>query len=169
MRAVRSMPMTGPAAIVTADMQPVINALGNLPQASLNQAILTAIQSMPQAASAAAQLAAIQALPQADVAQAILDALNLQQRPSTKAREVVVNLAAGLADAAVALGTLTTVQAITVRDLTGNQVPTLKLGGAGESPLTLAKGDVFDGLSVSQLLIGCAAGGGTMTLVLFGR
>lgn len=137
MKATRSYPMTGPAAQVVADMQPVINALGNLPQATLLQAVLTAIE--------------------------------LQPRPNTKAREVVINLAAGLVDSPVALGTLTTVQAITVKDLTGAQVPTLKLGGAGESPLSLAKGDVRDGLSVTGLLINCAAGGGSLTLELHGR
>lgn len=137
MKATRSFPMTAPAASVVADMQPVINALGNLPQAALMQAVLTAIQALP--------------------------------KPSTKAREVVVNLAGGLANSAVDLGTLTSVQAITVRDLTGAQVPTLKLGGAGESPLTLAKDDVLDGFSVTQLLLNCPPGGGSLTLVIFGR
>lgn len=137
MRATRSYPMTAPAASVTADMQPVINALGNLPQAALMQAVLVAIQGL--------------------------------QPPSTKAREVVINLAAGLVDSPVALGTLTAVQAITVKDLTGAQVPTLKLGGVGESPVSLAKGDVRDGISVTGLLVNCPAGGGSLTLELHGR
>ncbi|HJV39993.1 MAG TPA: hypothetical protein VJ549_00540 [Geothrix sp.] len=134
MPTVKSYPLVPPGTAITADMQPTINAIGLLPQASLVQVILDA---MPKA--------------------------------STKGRQVVVDLTAGLADVAVALGTLTTVQSITVRDLTGAQVPTLKLGAAAESPITLAKGDVIDGLSVTQLLLNCPAGGGSLTLVLLGR
>ncbi|WP_257303392.1 hypothetical protein [Geothrix campi] len=106
---------------------------------------------------------------QATAGQAIIDALALLPKAATKAREVTINMAAGLVDSAVALGTLTTVQSVFVKDLTGAIVPTLKLGGAGESPLTLAKGDTRDGFSVTGLLLNCGAGGGSITLELYGR
>lgn len=136
MKATRSFPMVAPTAQVVADMQPLINAMGNLPQAALMQAVLVAIQDLTS--------------------------------PSTKAREVVINLAPGLVDSPVDIGTLTTVQSISVKDLTGTVTPTLKLGGAGESGLTLAPGDTIDGLKVSQMLITSAPGGGALTLIMLG-
>lgn len=87
----------------------------------------------------------------------------------TKVTRVTVNLAAALNDSAIALGTLTHVRTVTVADLTGAVVPTLKVNGTGEFPLPLVKGDVRTGLDATSLHVSCAAGGGQLVLELAGR
>jgi len=101
--------------------------------------------------------------------QQILDALAFLPRTSTRAVQVVVSLAAAMADAPVNLGGLTVVQSFTVKDLSGAVIPTIKLNGLVESPLSLAKGEVRSDLQITSLFLNCAAGGGSLTLELHGR
>ena len=87
----------------------------------------------------------------------------------TKVTRVTVNLAAALNDSPVGLGTLTHVRTVTVADLTGAVVPTLKINGTGEFPLPLTKGEIRTGLDATSLHVSCAAGGGQLVLELAGR
>ncbi len=87
----------------------------------------------------------------------------------TKVTRVTVNLGAALNNSAVALGTLTHVRTVTVADLTGAVVPTLKINGTGEFPLPLTKGEIRSGLDATSLHVSCAAGGGQLVLELAGR
>lgn len=111
------------------------------------------LPALAQDASIAALLAAVQSLPLS----------------STKGTEVTVSLVAAVADAAVALGTLTTVHKVRVQALSG-ATATLKIGATTEAPITLAVGDDLDGLAVGALFLNSPGGaGGTITLQLFGR
>jgi hypothetical protein len=101
--------------------------------------------------------------------QALLTAVQALPRVTTKVHRVTISLANALANSAVALGTLTHVHAVTVADLTGAVVPTLKVNGIGETAVPLAKGEVRDGLDATTLHINCGAGGGTLVLELHGR
>lgn len=113
--------------------------------------------------------ATAQTLAKDATAQAILAALQALPQPSTKIHRVTVSLAASLVDQPVSLGTVTDVQAVTVAELTGTVTPTLKFGGAGESAVPLAKGEVRDGLKVGSLYLSTAAGGGAVVLEIHGR
>lgn len=101
--------------------------------------------------------------------QALLAALQAQALPATKAHRLVVDLSAPLADAALNLGPLAVVSALTVADLTGTVTPTLKLNGADQTPLPLAKGEVRDGLAAATLHLSGPGGVGTLVLELHGR
>lgn len=101
--------------------------------------------------------------------QAILTAVQALPRPSTKLHRVTISLANALVDSAVALGTLTRVHSVTVADLTGAVVPTLKVNGTAEVGVPLAKGEVRDQLEAQTLHVNCAAGGGNLVLELHGR
>lgn len=99
----------------------------------------------------------------------ILAALALQPKTATKAVQLTISLAAALVDAPVALGGLLNVFTVTVKDLTGATIPTLKINGIAESPLTLTKGEVRTGLNATMLHVSTAAGGGSLVLELLGR
>jgi hypothetical protein len=99
----------------------------------------------------------------------ILASLALQPKTATKAVQVTISLAAALVDAPVDLGGLLNVFTVTVKDLTGATIPTLKINGIAESPLTLAKGEVRTGLNATTLHVSTAAGGGSLVLELLGR
>lgn len=101
--------------------------------------------------------------------QALLVAVQALPRVSTKIHRVTISLAGALVDSIVALGTLTHVHAVTVADLTGAVIPTLKVNGVGETAVPLAKGEVRDQLDATTLHINCAAGGGSLVLELHGR
>lgn len=120
-------------------------------------------------ATAQAHLTALQSLARESTAQALLTAIQALPRPSIKIHRVTVSLAGALNNQAVGLGTLTRVHAVTVVDLAGAVVPTLKFNGIGEATIPLAKGEVRDGLDVSTLHVSCAAGGGSLVLELHGR
>ena len=97
-----------------------------------------------------------------------LAALAMLPKASTRARQVIVNLSAGLVDAPVDLGGLT-VQAFTVLKITGTVQPSIKINGTGEGALFLTEGETRAGLHVSSLFINAAPGGGSITLELHGR
>lgn len=113
--------------------------------------------------------ATLQGLATEATAQALLTAIQALPRPSSKIHRVTVSLAGALNNQAVGLGTLTRVHAVTVADLTGAVIPTLRFNGIGEATIPLAKGEVRDGLDVSTLHVSCAAGGGSLVLELHGR
>lgn len=100
---------------------------------------------------------------------AILAAIDLQPKTATKAVQVTISLAGALVNAPVALGGLQNVYTITVRDLTGATIPTLRINGIAESPLALAKGEERSGLDATSLHISTVAGGGSLVLELLGR
>ncbi len=139
-----------PVLVLGVDAQPVTPVQ---PADLVPQAKEATLQTVAKEATAQALLAAIQALP----------------RPSSKIHRVTVSLAGALNNQVVALGTLTRVHAVTVADLTGTVVPTLKFNGTGEVAIPLAKGEVRDGLDVSTLHVSCASGGGSLVLELHGR
>lgn len=113
--------------------------------------------------------ATLQGLATEATAQALLTAIQALPRPSSKVHRVTVSLAGALNNQAVGLGTLTRVHAVTVADLTGAVIPTLRFNGIGEATIPLAKGEVRDGLDVATLHVSCAAGGGSLVLELHGR
>lgn len=122
------------------------------------QAVQTALGALATEATQAEVLAAIQA----------------QSGGITKASELALdaNFQAGLANWPVPFGTLATVTRLRVLALTGATL-TVKLGGTGESAISLAQGDVLDGLEIAAAaglyLNSPGAAGATLTLQLFGR
>ena len=95
--------------------------------------------------------------------------LDVLPRVATRIHRETISLADALADSAVGLGTLTHVHAVTVVDLTGTKVPTLKFNGTDEAAIPLAKGEVRDQLDMTALYVSCEAGGGSLVLELHGR
>lgn len=118
---------------------------------------------------AVAKEATLQTIGKDATLQAIVTALQALPKSSTKIHRVTIGLAAALNDAVVGLGTLTHVQAITVADLTGAVIPTLKMNGIAEIAFPLAKGEMRDNLDATTLHVTCAAGGGNIVLELHGR
>jgi hypothetical protein len=88
---------------------------------------------------------------------------------STKIHRVTIILADALVDSWVDMGTLTHVYAVTVVDLTGSVVPTMKFNDATATDIPLARGEVRDQLDMTALYVSCAAGGGNLVLELHGR
>lgn len=116
-----------------------------------------------------AREATIQTLAKDASLQALLAALQALALPATKAHRLVVDLSAPMVDAALSLGPLAVVSALTVADLTGTVAPTLKLNGADQTPLPLKNGEVRDGLAVTSLHLSGPGGVGSLVLELHGR
>ncbi len=90
-------------------------------------------------------------------------------QPNTKITAVTVSLVAAVVDQAVALGTLTRVETVVVKDLTG-ATATLKFGAITEAAIPLVQGEVRNNLNVDALYLNSPGGaGGTITLEIQGR
>jgi hypothetical protein len=100
---------------------------------------------------------------------ALLASLALQPQSNTKITTVTVSLAAAVVDQLVALGTLTTVETVVVKALSG-ATASLKFGATTEAAIPLVQGEVRNNLAVTALYLESPGGaGGTITLELQGR
>ena len=102
-----------------------------------------------------------------DLAALRLEVQALPKR-NTKAHQVTLSLGDAVSNLPVALGLLSKVHAVTIKNLIGSA--TVKLGSVAESEITLAQGEVRDGLEVDSLLISSVGGAGwSLTLEIHGR
>ena len=100
---------------------------------------------------------------------AILAALGTPLHPNTKITTVTVSLAAAVVDQLVTLGTLTTVETVVVKALSGASA-SLKFGATTEAAIPLVQGEVRNNLAVAALYLESPGGtGGTITLEMQGR
>jgi hypothetical protein len=133
------------------------------------QSLLVGQVPLAKDATLQAVLAGLGALAHEATVQALLAALQALPKSATKAHRVTLDLSAAQVDVPVPLGKLTEVSALTVVDLTGGVVPTLKLNGLDQDAIPLVKGETRGGLSLTTLHLNCAAGGGQVVLELRGR
>lgn len=141
-----------------------------MPVLILGQDGLSVIQPLqPGDVTPLAQDATVATLAKDATAAAILAAIQALPLPCSKATEVTIDLSVAKVDALVALGTLTKVRRLRVKNLAA-ATPTLKVGAVGEVPLALAAGDPpWENLNAASLYINCAATvGGTITLQVWG-
>ena len=100
---------------------------------------------------------------------ALVAALATQPNTNTKITQTTVSLAAAVVDQLVPLGTLTTVETVVVKALSG-ATASLKFGATTEAAVPLVLSEVRNNLSMTALYLESPGGaGGTITLELQGR
>ena len=100
---------------------------------------------------------------------ALVAALATQPNTNTKITQTTVSLAAAVVDQLVPLGTLTTVETVVVKALSG-ATAALKFGATTEAAIPLVQGEVRNNLAVTAVYLESpGAAGGTITLEIQGR
>lgn len=151
-------------------MQPVliIGLDGDTPIQPLQVADLAPLATDATVATLATEATLETRATEATAQQLNLSVQALPQR-TKKAGQVTIDLTAAVADAAVDLRGLVTVQRVLVAALTG-ATATLKFGTSGDDGLDLAAGRDFFDLDCSALYLNSPGGaGGSVTLQLFGH